>query len=79
MPRRCERVRPEAALPPSRRLRRLMTQVRHHASDAALHAVLIGTIEPDVFADAAERLAKAAIRIALAAAGGSIALTACSA
>jgi hypothetical protein len=56
-----------------------MTQVRHHASDAALHAVLIGTIEPDVFADAAERLAKAALRIALAAAGGSIALTACSA
>ena len=45
-----------------------LTQVRHHASDAALHAVLIGTIEPDVFADAAERLAKAAIRLALAAA-----------
>ena len=49
-------------------MRSRLAQVRQHASAAALHAVLIGTIEPDVFADPAEGLAKAAIRLALAAA-----------
>jgi hypothetical protein len=45
-----------------------LVQVRQHASDAALYAVLIGTIEPDVFADLADKLAKAARSLALAAA-----------
>ena len=49
-------------------MRSRLAQVRQHASDAALHAVMIGTIEPHVFADLADKLAKAARRLALAAA-----------
>lgn len=49
-------------------MRSRLAQVRQHASDAALHAVMIGTIEPYVFADLADKLAKAARRLALAAA-----------
>jgi hypothetical protein len=49
-------------------MRSRLAQVRRHASDAALHAVLIGTIEPEVFAASADGLAKAARRVALAAA-----------
>lgn len=45
-----------------------LAQVRQHASDAELNAFLIGMIEPYVFGDLAEKLAKAARRLALAAA-----------
>jgi hypothetical protein len=49
-------------------MRSRLAQVREHASDAALYAVLIATIEPEVFADLADKLAQAARRLALAAA-----------
>jgi hypothetical protein len=49
-------------------MRSRLAQVRRHASDAALHAVLIGVIEPKLFADLAENLAKAARSLAQAAA-----------
>jgi hypothetical protein len=51
-----------------KQMRTRLAQVRKHASDAALRAVLIGTIEPIVFADLADKLAKAARNVALAAA-----------
>jgi len=49
-------------------MRSRLGKVRQHASDAALYAVLIGTIEPNVFADLADKLAKAATILAQAAA-----------
>lgn len=49
-------------------MRSRLARVRKYASRAALHAVGIGTIEPDVFADLADKLAKAARSLALAAA-----------
>jgi len=49
-------------------MRARLSRVRKYASDAALHAVLIGTIEPHVLADVADRLAKAARNLASAAA-----------
>jgi hypothetical protein len=47
-------------------MRSRLAQVRQYASDATLHAFLLGTIEPDVFADLGEKLAKVARRLALA-------------
>jgi hypothetical protein len=41
-----------------------LAQVRKHGSDAALHAVQIGMIEPDAFSDLAKKLAQAAGRLA---------------
>jgi transaldolase len=49
-------------------MRSRLARVRQYASDAALCGVLIGTIEPDVFAELADKLAKAARSLALAAA-----------
>ena len=44
-----------------------LAEVRRYASDAALHAVRVAMIEPHVFADSADALAKAAGQLALAA------------
>jgi len=49
-------------------MRSRLARVRGYASDATVHAVGIGTIEPDVFADLADQLAKAARNLAAAAA-----------
>jgi hypothetical protein len=49
-------------------MRSRLARVREHASDAVVYAVLIGTIEPDVFADLAGELARAARDLAVAAA-----------
>lgn len=49
-------------------MRSRLARVRKYASRATLHAVGIGTIEPAVFADLADELAKAARSLALAAA-----------
>jgi hypothetical protein len=49
-------------------MRDRLAQVRQHASDAALHAVRIGTIEPGVFANFADELARAARNLCVAAA-----------
>lgn len=48
-------------------MRSRLARVRKCASKATVHAVGIGTIEPDVFADLADKLAKAARNLALAA------------
>jgi len=49
-------------------MRTRLAQVRQHASDAELHAVLIGTLKPDVFAELAGKLAEEARTVANAAA-----------
>lgn len=49
-------------------MRSRLAQVRQHASDAELHAVLIGTLKPDVFAELAGKLAEEARNVAAAAA-----------
>jgi hypothetical protein len=53
-------------------MRSRLARVRQHASDAAVYAVLIGTIEPDVLAVLADKLAKAARNLEVAAAANTI-------
>lgn len=49
-------------------MRSRLAQVRQHASDAELHAVLIGSLQPDEFAELASKLAEEARNVAAAAA-----------